>query len=83
MRATIDGAGRLVVPKAIRDELGFAAGQELEITAVEGRLEVSAPATPMRLEHAKGGLVAGTESGEELPPLTDEMVRETLERVRR
>ena len=43
MRATIDRAGRLVVPKALRDELGFAAGTELELAAVNGALEVRVP----------------------------------------
>lgn len=81
MRATIDGAGRLVVPKALRDELGLAAGQELELRAVDGRLEAEVPATPMRLEERDGDLVAVTDA--ELPRLTPELVRETLEQTRR
>ena len=36
-------AGRLVVPKALRDELGFTAGTELELAAVNGALEVRVP----------------------------------------
>jgi AbrB family looped-hinge helix DNA binding protein len=43
MRTTIDAAGRLVVPKALRDQLGFAPGTELELAAVDGRLEVAVP----------------------------------------
>ncbi len=43
MRATIDAAGRLVVPKPLRDELGFTPGSELELTAVDGRLEIALP----------------------------------------
>ncbi len=35
---TIDSAGRIVVPK--REELGFRPGQKLELSAVDGRLEV-------------------------------------------
>ena len=31
MRTTIDTAGRIVVPKALRDELGLVGGEELEI----------------------------------------------------
>ncbi len=31
MRTTIDGAGRLVVPKPIRDQLQLAAGAEVEV----------------------------------------------------
>jgi AbrB family looped-hinge helix DNA binding protein len=81
MRTTIDGAGRIVVPKALRDALGLAAGQALEIAARDGRLEIEVAPTPMRLEERDGGLVAVPE--DELPPLTAELVRETLERVRR
>jgi len=81
MRTTIDGAGRLVVPKALRDELGLAAGQELELRAVDGRLEAEVPATPMRLEKRDGDLVAVTDA--EMPRLTPELVRETLEQTRR
>lgn len=47
MRTTIDASGRLVVPKSIRGALRFEAGQELELTARDGRLEIEAPATPM------------------------------------
>ena len=58
MRTTIDKAGRLVVPKAIRDELGLEAGVELELSARDGRLEASVPATPMRLEENDDGVAA-------------------------
>lgn len=71
------------MPKPLRDELGFGPGQELELVAVEGRLEVTAPPTPMRLEERDGVLVAVPEGASPLPSLTDELVRETIERVRR
>ncbi len=82
MRTTIDSAGRVVVPKAFRDELGLTGGEELEIQAVDGRLEVEVPPTPMHLERRAGALVA-VPDGDALPPLSAETVRETLERVRR
>jgi AbrB family looped-hinge helix DNA binding protein len=81
MRTTIDGAGRIVVPKALRDELGLAAGQELELRAVDGALEVEIPTTPMRLVEDDGELVAV--SDREIPELSAELVRDTLERIRR
>ncbi|MEO6120554.1 MAG: AbrB/MazE/SpoVT family DNA-binding domain-containing protein, partial [Acidimicrobiales bacterium] len=40
MRTTIDGAGRVVVPKAIRDSLGLTAGQPLEIIERDGVAEL-------------------------------------------
>jgi hypothetical protein len=44
MRSVIDKSGCLVVSKALRDELGLVPGTELEIEAVDGRLEVTARA---------------------------------------
>jgi AbrB family looped-hinge helix DNA binding protein len=81
MITTIDSAGRIVVPKRLREELGFAPGQELELSAVDGRLEVEHPATPMRLERRKGRLVAVADRP--MPELTSELVRETMEQIRR
>ena len=81
MIATIDGGGRIVVPKRLRDELGFKPGQRLELSAVDGHLEVEHPTTPMRLERRGGRLVAVADRA--MPTLTTELVRETLEQTRR
>jgi len=81
MKATMDSAGRIVVPKPLRQALGLKAGQPLEIRAGEGRLEIEIAATPMRLRKRGKGVVAVPET--ELPALTAEVVRETLERIRR
>ena len=79
MRVTIDAAGRLVVPKALREELGFAPGTELELAAVNGALEVRAPSR-VRIEDGPHGLHFVTDDADEL---TDEQVRELIERGRR
>jgi AbrB family looped-hinge helix DNA binding protein len=81
MRTSIDAAGRIVVPKAIRDRLGLVPGEPLEVREREGRLEIEPAPSPMRLERRRFGAVAVPDA--ELPPLTDEIVRATLERVRR
>lgn len=81
MRTTIDGAGRIVVPKSLREELRLTGGQDLEIVARDGRLEVSVPSTVVRLERRHGVPVAVPDT--ELPTLTAVQVRETLERIRR
>ena len=81
MKTVIDGAGRIVVPKALRLALGLRPGQPLEIRAGDGRLEIEIAPTPMRLIRRGKGLVAVPETT--LPPLTAEQVRDTLEHVRR
>jgi AbrB family looped-hinge helix DNA binding protein len=81
MKTTIDRAGRLVVPKALRDELGVQPGQVVELEVRDGRLEVELLPVKMELQRGKHGLVAV--SVEPLAPLSQEQVRETLERVRR
>jgi len=81
MKSTIDAAGRIVVPKALRQALGLKPGQALEIRAGDGRLEIEIAPTPMQLKKRGKGLVAVPEA--DLPTLTAELVRETLERIRR
>jgi AbrB family looped-hinge helix DNA binding protein len=81
MKSTIDGAGRVVIPKPIRDRLGIRGGETLDIRERDGRIELEPVATPMRLVEGKGGAPAVAE--EDFPPLTDEIVRETVERTRR
>lgn len=79
MRAAIDAAGRLVVPKPLRNELGFTAGTELELEAVDGRLEVTIP-TRVRVEEGPRGLRF---AADEAAPLTVGKVRELIEQDRR
>ncbi len=81
MKTIIDAAGRIAVPKVLREALGLKPGQPLEIRAGDGRLEIEIAPTPMQLEHRGKGVVAVPVAT--LPPLTCEQVRETLERVRR
>lgn len=81
MRTTIDAAGRIVVPKLLRLALGLHAGQTLEMRVGDGKIEIEIAATPMKLVRRGKGVVAVADA--ELPPLTAELVRETLERVRR
>jgi AbrB family looped-hinge helix DNA binding protein len=81
MKTVIDSAGRIVVPKPLRQALGLKPGQPLEIRAGDNRLEIEIASTPMTLKKRGKGLVAVP--GAKLPPLTAEQVRDTLERIRR
>jgi AbrB family looped-hinge helix DNA binding protein len=81
MKATIDKAGRIVLPKELRDLLGLRGGEALEIREADGRIEIEPVPTTIRVEERPEGLVGVAE--EELPPLADDVVRATLERTRR
>jgi AbrB family looped-hinge helix DNA binding protein len=79
MRTTIDAAGRLVVPKPLREELGFTPGTELELDAVDGRLEVAVPSR-VRIEEGPHGVRFAAPDAD---VLTSEQVRTLIERGRR
>ncbi len=79
MRATIDGAGRLVVPKPLRDVLGFTPGLELELEAVDGRLEATVPSRVSVGQGTYGVRFAADAEG----ALTAEQVRDLMDRGRR
>jgi len=70
-----------VVPTAARDELGLTPGVELEVRVVDRRLELQVPATTMRLTTSGDTIVASADR--EMPVLTTEAVRATLERIHR
>jgi AbrB family looped-hinge helix DNA binding protein len=78
MHVSIDRAGRVVIPKPVRDQLGFSPEKPLEAEVVDGRLELSISHEPARLvagPHGPSFAATGT-------PITDEDVRRTLEAVR-
>lgn len=81
MITAIDSAGRVVIPKPLRDRLGLEPGQAVDIRERDGCIEIEPAATPMTLERRKGGPVAVP--AEPLPPLTDDIVRATIEGTRR
>ena len=81
MRTTIDRAGRLVIPKRMRDELGVGDGGELEIELVDDVITLSPPTVPKRLEE-RGGRAVIVPDGD-IPALTDDVVRDTIDDLRR
>ena len=81
MKSTIDAAGRIVVPKVLRERLGLVGGRVVDIRERDGRLEIEPAPTPMALARGRGGRVAVP--AKKLPPLTDELVRETIDQTRR
>ena len=82
MKTTIDRAGRVVIPKSMREELGWRGGEELEIRTRDGQIEIEQTSPAMTLVERDGFLAAEIE-GDEVPAVTADEVREVLERVRR
>jgi AbrB family looped-hinge helix DNA binding protein len=70
MKTTIDRAGRLVIPKALRDRLGLQPG-EVEITADGAALRVEPVAGELLVER-DGRLVIPSSDA----PLTEDLVRD-------
>lgn len=69
MRSTIDKAGRLVIPKALRDSLGLVPG-EVEVTADGAGLHIE-PIADDRLQDEDGLLVIPAEGA----AVNDDLVR--------
>ncbi len=80
MKARIDKAGRLVLPKPIRDELGLAAGQEIDVRVEAGKAIIEPRVVSWHVER-RGRLSVLVPDGP-VPQLTDADVRDELERGR-
>ena len=58
MKTTIDKAGRVVIPAAMRDRAGLKAGTELEVSLDEGGIRLFRAVPGPRLARQDGRLVA-------------------------
>jgi AbrB family looped-hinge helix DNA binding protein len=58
MKSTIDKAGRVVIPKAIRESAGLEPGSEVEIRTVGDHVEIEPAPRTVRLERRGDLLVA-------------------------
>jgi AbrB family looped-hinge helix DNA binding protein len=81
MRTTVDGAGRIVIPKPVREQAGLRAGSEVDVEFRDGRIEIEPTTTEMRLVDDAAAAVIVAAGG--MPLLTTEQVRDLLERARR
>jgi AbrB family looped-hinge helix DNA binding protein len=75
MTITMDSAGRLVVPKAIREQAGLRPDMPLEISCRDGHIEI-APAPRKVKIVSKGRLRIAVAVGPS-EPLTDRLVEKT------
>ena len=77
IRAAIDSAGRLVIPKAVREAAGLRPDVPLDIRVRDGRVEIEPAPVEVHVEMRRGVAVAVPE--QPVPTLTAAEV----ERVRR
>jgi AbrB family looped-hinge helix DNA binding protein len=84
MRTTIDAAGRLVIPKAIREQAGLRPGIELDVRLSDGVVEIEPAPSRVTLVQEGRFLVAVFEGDDALPPTVFDIdrSREEMERER-
>jgi AbrB family looped-hinge helix DNA binding protein len=81
MRTTIDSAGRLVIPRQIREEAGIKPGMALDIRLHDGRIEIEPAPLPVKLVRRGPLVVAVPQTA--VPSLHPEIVERTRRRLRR
>jgi bifunctional DNA-binding transcriptional regulator/antitoxin component of YhaV-PrlF toxin-antitoxin module len=81
MRITMDSVGRLVVPKALRAELGITGPAELEVSARDGVIELTVADMAAHVQAGRESPIIVSDAP--VKPLTVEDVRAVIDRVRR
>ena len=71
MRSTIDKAGRVVIPAAIREQAGLTAGTALEVTADDTGVRIERVAPGPRLVRIGKRLVARPTAPADARPVID------------
>ncbi len=80
MKTTIDAAGRVVVPKKIREAAQLEAGSELEVRIQNGVIQLEPVSAPVTFK--KRGKLLVASRGKRSGRLTHEVVEETIESMR-
>lgn len=78
MKTTIDSAGRLVVPKVLRDRLGLTPGSTVDVSPYGAGLQMVAVSRTARLRTVRGSVVAESDT-----VITDEDVFALVDADRR
>jgi AbrB family looped-hinge helix DNA binding protein len=82
MKTTMDRRGRIVLPKSIRQKLRLQGGGEaLEVEERDGLIELRPATTAVTIVETPEG--PAVQPVDDLPAMTDQLVREVLEQVRR
>ncbi|QZY50814.1 AbrB/MazE/SpoVT family DNA-binding domain-containing protein [Leucobacter tenebrionis] len=82
MITTIDKAGRVVIPKQLREAMGLQPGAKLDITYAEGRIEIDYAPVEARVRMLDDGFpVIETSDPELYAGITDQDLREAREEI--
>jgi AbrB family looped-hinge helix DNA binding protein len=80
MTTTIDQAGRLVLPKAVRERARLVPGMPLDVRVVDGRIEIEPAPARVTMEKRGGFWVA--QPVETVPVLAHDTVERSIEELR-
>jgi len=81
MKSTIDEAGRIVIPKAIREAAGLTPGSPLKIGYRDGRVEIERKSAKVRLVRKGTVLVASVPGAPKMSvEETNEWIRKSRDR---
>jgi len=78
METTIDSAGRILLPKPLRDRLGVRPGAKVDISLYGDGLHIAPTGRTARIERHDGDWVAVSNT-----PITDDDIFDLLESIRR
>lgn len=79
MKATIDAAGRILLPKALRDALGLTPGSRVDVSAYGSGVQITPAGRTARLRTAAdGGLVAESDT-----TVSDDLLTSLIDEGRR
>ena len=81
MSTTIDSAGRIVIPKAVRDAMGLTPQTPIDISFSDGRIVIEY--TPVEIDVVVEGGLPLAVPRHPMPALTDEVLRRAREATRR
>jgi AbrB family looped-hinge helix DNA binding protein len=81
MKATIDEAGRIVVPPEVRERVRLEPGAELEVRVRDGIIELEPASVPHKL--VKKGRFTVLVPTAPVPPLPENIVELILDEMRR
>jgi AbrB family looped-hinge helix DNA binding protein len=79
---TIDTAGRVVIPKSIREEAGIRPGMPLSVVCRDGRIEIEPQLEDVRVVD-RGGIFVAEPTRTSREPLSIDAVEATRDRLRK